>query len=82
MARLKIEEVIYELSGEIRGALNEAVKSVIPSVEVNPDDMFREFMKAIHRHCNIWERVPSKYVVLDELDIKVNRRTSRPKEKT
>lgn len=74
MARVKIESIIYELSGEIRGALNESVRRVLPTAEFNSDDLFREFMKALDRHSNTWERVPNDYVVLEKVDPRIQAR--------
>ncbi|MGA2269046.1 MAG: hypothetical protein ABSH44_11310 [Bryobacteraceae bacterium] len=62
MARVKIEEIIDHLSSEMRGALADALSEVAPDADVDEDDLFRAFKKAVYRRCSIWENVPDQYV--------------------
>ena len=62
MAQVNIEEIIDYLSSDLRQALEQAVKRVIPDAEFNRNVLFREFIKSVRRRCNIWEQVPDIYI--------------------
>jgi len=65
MARIKIEAVIDRLDSNIRRALENAVKEVLPNANFDSYELFRAFKRAIGRKCNIWERIPDNYVEKD-----------------
>jgi hypothetical protein len=46
----------------MRGALADALSEVAPDADVDEDDLFRAFKKAVYRRCSIWENVPDQYV--------------------
>ena len=62
MARVKIEEIVGHLSTELRKALDEAVRKEIPDADFNPQQLFREFRRAVRHKCSTWESVPDHYV--------------------
>jgi len=62
MARVKIEEIISYLDGDIQKALEAAVKQVAPQSEIEGGTLFRAFVRAVGRKCSTWERVPDHYV--------------------
>ena len=62
MSRVRIEEVIDHLSSEMRRALNESVKEVMPNSHFDEYELFRAFRRAVGRKCNTWESVPDHYV--------------------
>ena len=62
MARVKIGEIVSHLSTEFRKALDEAVRKEIPDADFNPQQLFREFRRAVGRKCSTWESVPDHYV--------------------
>jgi len=62
MARVNIENIIDHLKTEIRKALKEAVENEISDADFDPNQLFREFQRAVRRKCNTWERVPSNSV--------------------
>jgi hypothetical protein len=62
MARVKIEEIIDHLNSDIRRALEETVKTVVPDVNFDAHQLFREFTRNIGRICNTWETVPDQYI--------------------
>ena len=62
MAKIKIEEVIDHLSSEMRRALADAISRVLPDVDYDDRELFREFRRAVRRKCNTWEDVPDAYV--------------------
>ena len=64
MARVKIEEVVDHLSTEMRRALGDTVREVLPNANVDEHALFRAFVRAVRRKCNTWERVPDHYVEL------------------
>ncbi len=62
MARVKIEEVIDDLSSEIRSALEAAIKEVLPGAQFDSYELFRAFKRAVGRKCGTWEEVRDAYV--------------------
>lgn len=66
MARIKAEEIVDHLSSEMRRALRDAVKEVIPDVSVDEYQLFRAFRRAVGRKCSTWEQVPDQYVEVDD----------------
>ncbi len=65
MARVKIEDLIDSLDHDVRRALEEAVKQVIPDAQFDTRTLFKAFVRAVGRKCNTWERVSDSYVELD-----------------
>jgi hypothetical protein len=65
MARVEIEEIIDHLSSEIRKALADAVREVVPSADFDEYALFRAFKRAVGRKCSTWEAVPKRYVEAD-----------------
>lgn len=62
MARVKIEEIVDDLSTEMRSALEAAVKEVLPDAEFDRSALFRAFKRAVRRKCSTWERVRDDHV--------------------
>jgi hypothetical protein len=62
MAQVRIDEVIDYLSQEITKALEDAVRDAIPGATFDRNRLFREFSRAVYRHCSNWENVPDQYV--------------------
>jgi hypothetical protein len=62
MAKVKIEEIIDHLESDMRKALAEAVREVLPEEEFDPYVLFRAFKRAVGRKCSTWENVPDQYV--------------------
>jgi hypothetical protein len=66
MARVKIEEIVEHLDHDLRRALADAVKEVLPSgTRFDEHELFRAFKRAVRRKCSTWERVPDRYVEAD-----------------
>ena len=51
MAQIQPEEIVDHLSSEMRNALADAVKEVIPSAEFDQHELFRAFKRAVRRKC-------------------------------
>jgi hypothetical protein len=62
MARIEIEEMLEDLSSDLRKALGAAVHEVLPDSEANSHQLFRAFKRAVRRKCNTWETVPDQHV--------------------
>jgi hypothetical protein len=62
MAQIKIEDIVDHLDSEMKRALEDAVKRVIPGAEFDRDRLFQEFRQAVYQHCSIWENVPDRFV--------------------
>jgi len=62
MARVKLEDVIDYLDGEMRSALEAAVQEVLPEAQFDRYELFRAFKRAVGRKFNTWARVPDSCV--------------------
>jgi hypothetical protein len=62
MAQIQPEEIVDHLRSEMRRALEEAVKEVIPNAVFDSHDLFRAFKRAVRRKCSTWEQVPDNFV--------------------
>jgi hypothetical protein len=62
MAQVQMEELVDHLSSEMRRALEEAVREVMPGAKFDSNELFRAFKRAVYRKCSIWEQVPDQYV--------------------
>jgi hypothetical protein len=62
MARVKIDEIVDDLSQEFRRALSDAVAEIFPDVEFDEYELFRAFKRAIRRKCSTWESVRNSHV--------------------
>lgn len=63
MARIRIEDVVEHLDSEMRSALEEAVKEVLPhAANFDRSKLFHAFCRAVGRKCNTWESIPDSYV--------------------
>lgn len=65
MARVKVDDIVDDLSTEFRGALEAAVQEVLPEAEFDRYQLFLAFKRAVRRKCNTWERVRDDYVEAD-----------------
>jgi hypothetical protein len=58
MARIKVDDIVYHLSGEFTKALDDTMAQFAPGVQYNRHELFRFFNKAVYKHCGAWENVP------------------------
>ena len=58
MARIKVDDVVYHLSGEFTRALDDTMAQFAPEVRYDRNEVFRFFNKAVYKHCSAWEEVP------------------------
>lgn len=62
MARIKIESVIEKLDYDLKRALADAVDEVMPGADIDREELYRAFKRAIGRKCSTWVRIPDHYV--------------------
>jgi len=62
MAKIKVEEIVDDLSSEFRRALADAVREVMPGIQCDEYQLFRAFKRAVGRKCSIWETVKNSHV--------------------
>jgi len=62
MARIKPEEIVDDLSSELRRALSDAVSEVLPGVSFEEHELFRAFKRAVRRKCGTWKRVRDSHI--------------------
>lgn len=62
MPRVKLVDIIDELSIETRSALSATVKEVIPGAVFDERVLFRVFRKELDKKCHRWEKVRSTCV--------------------
>ncbi len=65
MAKIKPEEIVDDLSTEMRRALEDAVREVIPDAQFDAYELFRAFKRAVRRKCSTWETVQDSHVDAD-----------------
>ncbi len=65
MPRVKVDEIINHLKGDIKRALCDALKEVAPTVTVDENKFFQAFKRAVSRRCATWERVSDSCVDVD-----------------
>ena len=65
MARVKIEGIVDHFSNEMRHALDEAARKIIPGAHYRSHELFREFRRAVGRRRNTREQVPGRLVEPD-----------------
>jgi hypothetical protein len=62
MAEVKIDDILNDLSTEMRNALEAAVRQVLPDANFDRNELFRAFQREVSRKCRTWEKVRDKYV--------------------
>ena len=65
MAQVQMEPIMEHLRIEMRRALSIAVREVIEDAKFDESALYRAFRHAVGSRCNVWERVPDKYVNAD-----------------
>jgi hypothetical protein len=55
-----------DLSSDMRNALADAVREVIPNVHFDEWELLRAFKRAVHRKCSTWEQVKDNHVEVDD----------------
>lgn len=65
MARIKPEDIIDDLSRDMRRALEDSVREVMPDAEFDSYELFRAFKRAVRRKCSTWETVRDSHVEVD-----------------
>ncbi len=62
MARIKMAELVEQLTPQMRGALDDAMQRALPEVEVDRRQLYLEFRRALLARCKAWENVPNSAV--------------------
>jgi hypothetical protein len=62
MAKVRIEEIIEDLDSEMKRALEDAVKEILPEAEFDRNTLYRAFLRAVRRKCSNWETVKDQNV--------------------
>jgi hypothetical protein len=62
MAKVKAAELVDHLGYQFKQALADALLKVAPDVQVDSQELFKEFKRAVGRRCRPWENVPSNCV--------------------
>lgn len=62
MARVRVEDIVDHLSSDMRRALGDAVREVMPGANVDEYNLYRAFRRAVGRKCGLWSRVPDRCV--------------------
>jgi hypothetical protein len=56
------EEIVTNLSGQMRRALLQTVNEILPGQEVDEAALYKAFVKAVRKQCGTWISVPDKCV--------------------
>lgn len=65
MAKVKIEALLEYLDSDLKKALDDAVRRVLPNSQFDRNTLFKEFTRSVGRKCSTWERVPDRLVETD-----------------
>jgi hypothetical protein len=57
MAQVKIQSIIEHLDYDMKRALEEAVSRVSPDSDIDRNELYREFRRAVGRKCSTWVSV-------------------------
>lgn len=63
MAKIKMEEIVDDLSTEFRRALVLAVREVMPEAQVEEYQLYRAFKRTIGKKCGTWATVKDSHVL-------------------
>jgi hypothetical protein len=62
MAKIKIDDIIYELDGEFKKALDDTMAKFAPNVQYDRNELFKFFRSRVYQQCSQWEKVPDSCV--------------------
>ena len=65
MARVKIQDIVEHLDYGFKRALEDSINRTFPDLNIDRNQIFREFCRAVGRKCSTWESVPDHYVESD-----------------
>jgi len=57
MARVRIQKIIERLDYDMKRALEDAISEVLPDADVDRDELYRAFRRAVGRKCSTWVNV-------------------------
>jgi hypothetical protein len=57
MPRVKIESIVTKLDYEMKRALEDAIRRVLPGAQIDRTHLFKEFRKAVGRRAAAWVSV-------------------------
>jgi predicted S18 family serine protease len=62
MQYVNAEEIVLNLSGQMRRALSQAMAEALPNQEFDEALLYKAFAKAVRKQCGTWVTVPDKCV--------------------
>jgi len=62
MQYVNAEEIVLNLSGQMRRALSQAMAEALPNQEFDEALLYKAFVKAVRKQCGTWITVPDKCV--------------------
>jgi hypothetical protein len=62
MQYVNAEEIVLNLSGQMRRALSQAMAEALPNQEFDEALLYKAFVKAVRKQCGTWVTVPDKCV--------------------
>lgn len=57
MARVRIQRIIEHLDYDMKRALEDAISELLPQANVDRDELYRAFRRAVGRKCSTWVNV-------------------------
>jgi len=54
MARVRIQSIVARLDYEMKRALEDAVRRVLPEAQIDRARLFKEFRKAVGKKASVW----------------------------
>jgi len=62
MALVKVNAIVEYVAYKLKPVLEEAVTKTIPGIQVDKDELWKEFLRIVNRKCSIWAKVPDTYI--------------------
>ena len=62
MAKVKIDDVVYQLTDEFKRALSDTMRQFAPNVQFSDVAAFNYFRQRVYQHCSVRENVPDSCV--------------------
>ena len=63
MAQVRIESIVDHLSYDMKRALEDAISQVLPGANIDRNELYRAFRRAVGRKCSTWPNVSDSHVM-------------------
>ncbi len=65
MAEIEVSKIIGDMENEIKHAMQDAMKHVLPDANIDYNIFFREFKNEIEHRCPKWKTIDDSHIKLN-----------------